>query len=975
MAGALRLPISTYRLQLSRRFRFADACELVPYLDDLGVTDCYSSPILKATPGSTHGYDICDHGRLNDELGSDEEFAAWCAALQARGLGHLVDFVPNHMSCDATVNQWWQDVLENGPSSPYARFFDVDWDPVKPELKGKVLLPLLGDQYGRVLERGELQLRFEAGALRLQYFNRDLPINPRQSPRVLGMDVDRLEQQLKGEPALREYLSILTALQNLPPYTDRDAARSVERQREKEVARERLARLVDESPAIKEHIDRTIRTANGTVGDRASFDELHALLEHQAYRLAYWRTAVDEINYRRFFDINELVGLRMEEPDVLEATHGLLRQLVAAGQVTGLRIDHPDGLFDPAEYFRRLQEMMRDAARAASGVDRPFYVVAEKILSAGEVLRSDWPVAGTTGYEFLNQVSGLFIDGRHARQLRRVYAVATGRQEPFEEVAYQSKRTIMLTAMASELNVLAHQLNGISERDRRHRDFTLNGCRAVLREVIACFPVYRTYIGARGVDAFDRAAVHEAIRHARRRNPLMEASIFEFLGEILLTAPAAARDEGHEERLQFAMKAQQFTGPVQAKGVEDTAFYRYHVLVSANDVGGHPSRLGVTPAEFHDANAARRESWPAAMMTTATHDTKRGEDTRMRINVLSEIPEAWRRAVSEWMRTNGRHRTRVGGAWAPDRNDEYLFYQTLVGVWPCAPANAPVPERADPDLVARVSAYMQKAVREAKVHTSWIDEDHEYGRAVSHFVEQTLGGPGAARFLRSLVPFQRRVADAGMINSLAQLVLKLAAPGVADCYQGNELWDLNLVDPDNRRDVDFPLRRQLLAGLMPLIGAVEEGQPRLSEVAALLHDWHDGRIKLFITACGLRFRRRQSAVVLDGDYTALAAAGPAADHVVAFARRHASGTLIAIVPRLVATLTADALAIPIGAEPWRPTRLSLPETVSKGPYRHLLTAESIQTTQEPGGGSIAIGDALRTSPVALLWAPSHERAS
>jgi (1->4)-alpha-D-glucan 1-alpha-D-glucosylmutase len=973
MSEAPKRPTSTYRLQFGARFRYTDARDLLPYLDDLGITDCYSSPILKATPGSTHGYDICDHSRLNEELGLEGEYTAWCDALRDRRFGHIVDFVPNHMSSDPTSNLWWRDVLENGPSSPYGRYFDVDWDPVKPELKGKVLLPMLGDQYGRVLERGELQLRFEEGALHLHYFDRDLPINPGEAPRVLGLHVDELERQIEGEPALREYLSILTALQNLPAYTDQDPARMVERQREKDVARERLARLVEQSPAIRTHVDAAVRLANGTVGDRASFDPLHDLLEHQPYRLAYWRTAVDEINYRRFFDINELIGLRMEEAEVFDATHRRLRQLIASAQITGLRIDHPDGLFDPAEYFRRLQQMAADARQEPSSGTPPFYVVAEKILSAGERLRDDWPVAGTTGYDFLNLVCGLFIDGRYVQRLRRVYTRFTGRQDAFDEVVYASKRTIMLTTMASELNVLAHALNRISERDRRHRDFTLNSCGTVLREVIACFPVYRTYISARGLDAFDRAAVEDAIAHARRRNPLMEASIFEFLEEILLTPPEVSSqdDPDADERLRFAMKMQQYTGPVQAKGVEDTAFYRYHVLVSANDVGGHPGRLGVTPAEFHEANVQRLEMRRNEMITTATHDTKRGEDTRMRISVISELPEVWRRAVSEWMLINSRHRTKIGGAWAPDRNDEYLFYQTLMGVWPMETAGSPVPERADPELLQRVSAYMQKAVREAKVHTSWIDEDHAYGRAVKRFVEQALGGKTSARFLRSFVRFARPVAHVGMINSLAQLVLKLASPGVSDFYQGNELWDLTLVDPDNRRPVDFAERQHLLAALQPLLLSIEDGQPRTADVAELVEHRDDGRIKMFVTAAGLRFRRRYAEVVLDGVYVPLRSDGPSADRVVAFARRHAAGTLLAVVPRLVASLSADVHPLPLDAETWGATQILLPEPSSTTPYRHLLTGETIVPGNGGEHGAMAVADLFRTIPVALLWSPSH----
>jgi (1->4)-alpha-D-glucan 1-alpha-D-glucosylmutase len=972
MASARRQPVSTYRLQLRPGFGFSEASDILPYLDELGITGCYVSPILKPTSGSAHGYDICDHHRLNPELGSQTEFESWCATLRSRGIGHIVDFVPNHMACDPVSNVWWRDVLENGPSSPFAKYFDVDWDPVKPELKGKILLPLLGDQYGRVLERGELQLRFEDGALHVRYFDRALPINPRQSPRVLGAGLDDLQQRFQGQAALREYLSILTALQNLPAYTEQDADRIVERQREKEVARERLNRLTTESPEIAEHIESAVRLANGIVGDRSSFDLLHTLLEHQAYRLAYWRTASDEINYRRFFDINELVGLRMEEPEVFEAMHALLRQLIASGQVTGLRIDHPDGLFDPAQYFDRIQQMATESRpewRSADGA-KPFYIVAEKILSEGESLREDWSVAGTTGYSFLNAVAGLFIDGRNAQRLRRVYGRLTGQQSSFADVAYRSKRTILLTAMASELNVLAHALNRLSERDRRNRDFTLNTCRAVLREVIACFPVYRTYVSERGVDAFDRAVVSSAIHQAQRRNPLMEPSIFEFLKAALLTdATSTSEDSDARERLRFAMQFQQFTGPVQAKGVEDTAFYRYHVLAAANDVGGNPARLGVSPAEFLDANVTRLRLSPGELMTTATHDTKRGEDARTRIAVLSESPDIWRRAVSVWMRANGRHRTKLTSGWAPDRNDEYLFYQTLVGAWPPDPARAPIPDQAPADLVTRVNAYMQKAIREAKVKTSWINEDQAYGRAMARFVERTLTGATSLRFLRSFVPLQRRIAARGMINSLSQLVLKLGSPGVSDVYQGNELWDLSLVDPDNRRSVDFRHRHRVLHELMPLIDSVAAGRCPREELIGLFESWEDGRIKLFITACALRFRRAHPEVVRDGIYDPLLPQGPSAEHLVGFGRRHQSGELLVIVPRLLVSLVPDD-SPPTGEAVWTTTRVQMPASYGARCYRHLLTGDTVLIEGGPEERWIRAADLYRHWPVAMLWAPA-----
>jgi len=959
-----RQPVSTYRLQLHGGFGFTSARDLVPYLAQLGVTECYSSPHFKANPGSLHGYDICDHSALNPELGTETDYDAFCGALQAHGLGHIVDIVPNHMAADPRSNPWWRDVLENGPSSPFGDFFDIDWNPVKPELKGRVLLPALGDQYGCVLERGELQLRLEDGALHLRYFDMDLPINPRQAPRVLGLHLDRLEQQMPGDPDVREYLSILTALQNLPPYTERDASLVAERQREKEVSRERLARLVDASPAIRRHVEAVVGEVNGAAGDPASFDRLHELLENQAYRLAYWRTASDEINYRRFFDINELVGLRMELPAVFDAAHALLKRLIDEGKVTGVRVDHPDGLFDPATYFKRLQALSA----------KPLYVVAEKILAPGEVLRQDWQVEGTTGYGFLNAVSGLFVDPRHVKTLRRVYTRLTGRTESFEEVAYRGRLTIMLTAMASELNVLAYALNRLSEGDRCSRDFTLTSCRQVLREVAACFPVYRTYVTARGASDFDRDVLATAIAEARRRNLLMEDSIFVFLSEILLPRcgpEGPGEDSVVRERLRFAMKMQQFTSPVQAKGIEDTAFYRYLALVSANDVGGHPSRLAAAPEDFHAANRHRLAAWPLELLATTTHDTKRGEDARARINVLSEIPDEWRRAVAEWMRVNNRNRTKIHGAWAPDRNDEYLCYQALLGAWPAEEVLAPVPERASEDMADRLASYVQKAAREAKVHTSWIHEDEEYGRAVGQFVRRTLTGRTAARFLAAFVPFERRIARAGMVNSLAQLVLKLASPGVPDFYQGTELWDLSLVDPDNRRPVDFAARQALLESLRPAIDRAEAGTDAADDVAALFERWSDGAIKLFVTTCGLRFRREHAGLLLSGDYSALEPEGPAADHLVAFARHDSSGTLLAIVPRLVMSLPTDNRSLPRGPDTWAETRILLPPWAGSVRYRHLLTGETVEATES----HLPAAAVFRTSPVALLWADASAAGS
>ena len=964
-----QIPVSTYRLQLHHGFGFAEACALVPYLAALGVTDCYMSPYLMASPGSTHGYDICDHNRFNPEVGSAEAYAAFAAALRSHGMGQIADIVPNHMGVDEAANPWWRDVLENGPCSPFAGFFDIDWEPVKDELHQKVLLPILGDQYGLVLEQGHLQLLFERGSFSLRYFDRNLPLNPRHSTRLLEYDLESLRRQLdEGDPDLLEFLSIITALRNLPLYTETDPVRVAERHREKEVTRERLERLAARAPHVAMHIEKAVRAFNGRAGRPDSFDRLHELLEVQPYRLAYWRTAAHEINYRRFFDINRLAGLRMHDLHVFDATHGLILRLIGERSITGLRIDHIDGLFDPQEYLVRLREAIRrqraNRPSAAPHTD-PFYIVTEKILSVGESLPEHWPVAGTTGYDFLNDLNGVFVDRRNQRALQRVYQRFTKLRTTFAEHIYASKKLIMDGSMASELNVLARALNRLSERDRRNRDFTLNSLRDALQEVVACSPIYRTYASGSGRTNADRAAIDTAIRRARQRNPAMESSIFSFVRDVLLPDDyRVPRPDDDQQRLTFAMKFQQYTGPVQAKGVEDTAFYRHTTLLSLNEVGGCPERFGCTVGEFHAANRRRAERWPHTMLATATHDTKRGEDVRARLNVLSELPEEWGRCIALWARLNRRHRTLVDQHPAPDRNDEYRYYQTLLGAWPAEWVTPTQPPHAD--FVARVRDYMLKAVREAKVHTSWITQNPDYETAMSSFVDGTLSD-AAVRFLGSFIPFQQKIARLGMINSLAQLTLKVAAPGVPDFYQGTELWDLSLVDPDNRRPVDYAKRQRLLHGLEPLLTA-EAADGRADGVAEILTHWNDGRIKLFVTATALRLRRRLPALFLEGTYEPLQAHGERADHVVAFARRDQQHAVVVVVPRLVAQLTSDTHWFPIGTDTWGDTRLFLAPAPAGRSYQNVLTGEWLHPEPVAGMARLPVEAVLRVCPVAILVA-------
>jgi (1->4)-alpha-D-glucan 1-alpha-D-glucosylmutase len=923
------VPPSTYRLQVHGGFTLSDAAAVVPYLSRLGVGAVYTSPYFAAAPGSTHGYDVTNHNEINPEVGGREAHTAFTDAVRAAGLQHVVDFVPNHMGISTLTNPWWRDVLANGPASKFANYFDIDWYPFKTELRRKLLLPILGDQYGQVLERGELKLEWcespwmEPGPpeLILTYFDTRLPVNASRVP-------------------------ALTDLANKTP---------------------------DER-------ERVLAAFNGTPGQPHTFDALHAVLEEQAYRLAYWRTAAHEINYRRFFDVNTLAGLRVEDPAVFTAIHQLLAELLREGRVTGVRIDHPDGLFDPAKYFAMLQDLAAESAGEGRRPGaRPLFVVAEKILSGRERLPRTWAVYGTTGYNFLNQLNGLFVDPANARRMRRIYGKLTGHTGSFDDLLYDTKRLIMDTSMASELTVLAHMLDRIGESSRKSRDFTLNSLRDALVEVVACFPVYRTYVDERGWAPDDRAQIERAIVRARRRNPAMDPTIFDFFREVVLPrdpeesgSPGIDRRGGYPPadaseaavRLQFAMKFQQYTGPLQAKGLEDTAFYRHNVLLSLNEVGGDPSRFGTPAAGFHDMNRLRREEWPYEMLATSTHDTKLGEDVRTRIDVLSEIPDEWEREVSRWMRLNRNARTIVDGEPAPDRNDEYRFYQVLAGAWPGG-------TEVSQTLVERLQAYMVKSIKEAKLHSSWINPFEAYENAASAFVQRVLQGREAPKFLPAFAPLQKRIARCGMINSLAQVTLKIASPGVPDFYQGSELWDLDLVDPDNRRPVDFDARAQRLDEVDGILA--EDACARRGLLARALCGWETGTVKLLVTAAALRLRAADPHLFLDGDYQPLDVETTVPARAIAFARTIAdpetgSGRVaIAIAPHLTARLVNGDRPFPVG-EMWKTSRVHMPPALAGLTYRDVFTGAEIRAARSESNAWIFVGQALSTLPVALLVA-------
>ena len=978
------VPVSTYRLQVHGAFPLTAAADVIPYLARLAVGAVYTSPYFAASPGSTHGYDVSNHNEINPELGGCAAHAAFVRAAAGHQLLHMVDFVPNHMGIGTGANTWWNDVLENGPSSAFAKFFDIDWaPPVKEELYAKLLLPILGDQYGQVLERGELQLVFRDGGLTLRYFDHDLPVNPDTAPRLFRAAVAPLTGTRGAEhPQLHEFLSIVASLENVPLYTETDPERMAIRQREKEVARGRMGRLVAESGAVLKAIEAAVARFNGEPGHPESFDDLHELLESQPYRLAYWRTAASEINYRRFFDVNTLAGLRVEDPTVFEETHRLLASLLSSDSVQAVRVDHPDGLFDPARYFSMLQDLAARSWNIGAEPDRegrpgrPLYVPAEKILSGREELPRRWAVHGTTGYNYLNDLNGLYVDARQARQLRRAYTKLTGRNEPFDDVLYRSKRLIIETAMASELTVLTHMLDRIAAGSRRSRDFTRDSLRDVIMEVVACFPVYRTYVDEDGWTPEDRAVVERAIARARRRNPAMESSLFDFFREVMLPRdveteplpndrrggyPPVTQEEARE-RLRFAMKLQQYTGPVQAKGLEDTAFYRYNLLVSTNEVGGDPGRFGRTPAEFHDANIHRVRNWPLELLATSTHDTKLGEDVRARINVISELSPDWTREAGRWMRINNPHRTLVEAEPAPDPNDEYRFYQALLGCWPL---DNPEDPRPDDELSPRMQEYMLKAVREAKVHTSWLTPNQPYEDALRTFVARTLDPKPGNRFMPAVAGLLRRVAATGMVNSLSQVAVKLGSPGIPDFYQGSELWDLSLVDPDNRRPVDFDRRRAMLDDVDRVLALCPmHRQPQLGE---MLRHWVDGRIKLLVTTAGLRLRRMDPELFLSGGYVPLATEVTVEGDAIAFARVHGGRVVLVVAPRLCARLFTDDLKPPLG-ETWKTSRVLLPSELAGRAFRHELSGVEIQPTTAGDQSWLFLGQIFEHIPVGILRA-------
>ena len=903
---------ATYRLQFHKGFTFRNAIELVPYLARLGISHIYASPLMEARPGSTHGYDIVNHNRLNPEIGNDTEFTALLKALRTHDMGLILDIVPNHMAVGGADNSWWLDVLEWGETSPYAAYFDINWEPLRNDLKGRVLLPVLGDQYGAVLERGEIVLRFDAaeGSLSAWYYQHRFPLSPPSYPIVLQ----------RGGPALAQLASDSVALQRLAPTDARVRATEL---------KHRLAAAARNDAAVTVAIETALGAFNGTPGRARSFRRLHRLLELQAYRIANWRVASEEINYRRFFNINDLAGLRIELPELFAATHRMVLAMIERGDIQGLRIDHVDGLFDPGSYCAQLRE------EAGASV----YITVEKILARYERL-PDWPISGSTGYDFANQALALFVDSSAETAMTRLYHRLTERFDDFDAVLYASKKRIMRINLASEMNVLARRFHLLAMADWRSRDFTFNGMLSALEEVIAGFPVYRTYVGPQGTSADDRRYIDWAIGVAMARCRPGETTILDFVKCVLL-----ADLPGHSQSadvLRTAMQFQQVTGPVMAKAFEDTAFYRYFRLLALNEVGGDPRRFGMSCAAFHHLTQERARLWPRAMLTTATHDTKRGEDGRLRIALLSELPLLWGRRVTYWLRLNRRHRGEIDAQPVPDRNVEYLFYQMLAGAWPVE--LQPDDIRAIGELTDHIEAAMIKSVREGKEQSSWSYPNLDYEAGLVRFVRGVLDTERPNPFLADFADFVELLARPAAIGSLAQLVLKLTVPGVPDIYQGGELWDFSLVDPDNRRSVDFAQRQALLDEIS---GAGTE---------ELGNAWQDGREKLFVTTRLLALRRTHPDFFAAADYQPLAIEnGRNSDRLCAFVRRHDGMALVTVIPHLTYGLFRDGGPADFGS-----TEIALP---SSGPWRNVFT-----DTRLTGRDRIRATELFRGFPVAVLFA-------
>ncbi len=913
----MRLPIATYRLQFNSRFGFREAKEIVPYLAKLGISDVYASPIFKARSGSDHGYDIVDHNLLNPDLGTAEDFEDLSEAIRAHGIGWIQDVVPNHMSY-SHENPMLSDVLERGGSSKYSQFFDVDWDHPSDELKGRLLAPFLGDLYGVALEKGEIRLIYDQLGFAIAYYDLRLPLRLKSYAKILSLGLRDLEQRL-GE----DNQAIVTLKSIILEANDGDPDPGLKR---------RLWDLFEQSNETRNFLASNLQEFNGDKKNPASFDLLDALLNDQLFRLCFWKVASDEINYRRFFIMNDLISLHTERYEVFDSIHSLLFDLVERAKITGLRIDHLDGLCDPEEYLRRLKYRLNDV-----------YIVAEKILLPGDAIPASWPMEGTTGYDFLNCQNGVMCNRARREEFEQIYSRFAGTGLSYDRVVYEKKKLIADRHMSGDVDNLARNLKNALGRDRRWSDITLSGIKKALIELMVLFPIYRTYASPQSFNESDRNIIRETSRRAKEKN-LDLFNELDFVEHFLLDP----KKEGKESWLMLIMRFQQHTGPLMAKGVEDTAMYVFYQLLSLNEVGGDPGGFGVSLDRFHLFNEEKARNWPHSMSATQTHDTKRGEDARARICVLSEIPEDWEAHIQSWRKMNEALKKTAMGEDVPDRNDEYFLYQTMIGAFPFHLEDLSV-------FRERAGSYLVKATREAKSHSGWVRPSTSYELAFVSFLEKILD---SEEFMKDFLQIQKRVANHGILNSLTQVLVKMTAPGIPDFYQGTELWDLNFVDPDNRRPVDFERRIMYLDEI-----AKREETNVKGLLKELLASKEDGRIKLFLIYMVLKARQQNADLFARGTYTRLGVAGRFAENVIAFAREYEGAWALTIAPRLTTALT-EKEEVPQGDFPgWHfsgDTRLILPKNAPS------FWSNAITTQHIGGEKEIPLYEILEQFPVALL---------
>jgi (1->4)-alpha-D-glucan 1-alpha-D-glucosylmutase len=949
----MRVPSATYRVQFHLNFRFSDAEAIVPYLHEMGITHLYASPRGRARKGSMHGYDVADPRHINSELGTEEEFTRLVERLHKYGMGLLLDIVPNHMAA-SPENPWWVDVLENGLESPYAFYFDIDWDAPGakyPDVqKNQVVLPILADQYDRVLFSQNIALKFDEGGFSIHAQGNPVPVSPRTYTEILSPCLQVLSESRADHETLRSFREVLGIATSLALASGDGAGAEKPRAAMRAEMKARLWELYLGQNQVRTALDETLQFFNGTAGDAESFKPLDSLLVKQNYRLAHWRTAAGEINYRRFFGLNDLVAMRVEDQQVFNATHALVFRLVEENKVDGLRVDHIDGLLDPVEYLDRLQNA-RNVQPDDDSNALNIYTIVEKIVSGDEELPENWRTAGTTGYDFLNVLNTLFIDPHGWHELEDIYREFTGIRSSFSDTWYVRKRQVMEELFGSDIRVLAFRLGRLAALDPRGRDLPMRDLIRGLKEVTARLPVYRTYIRDLELPVIDRAYLSQAIRFAHRPAITSEVSkaVFDFFRRVFLLDPPIRPVAYRQAWLDFLMRWQQFSGAVMAKGMEDTAFFVHHGLLSLNEVGCNPFRKGIRfgIAAFHDFNRTRLKKYPFSLNATSTHDTKWSEDVRARINVLSELPNEWQQRLSKWSNLNQRRKIQVGKLLAPSPNEEVLLYQALLGIWPFG----------EPNLVEireRLDAFLLKAVREAKTHSNWFSPNEPYERALSDFLAAVLGPLPANEFLSDFVDFSEEIAAYGACNAWAQLLLKMTAPGVPDFYQGNGLWQFRLTDPDNRNLVDYRERMTTIDSLSGL-----EHEPAEKVLSELLKTWRDGRLKLFLAKKVLTFRRAHKDLFLLGDYIPLTATGAKNENVCCFARRRKDTWVITAAPRLTTKLVKPG-AFPVG-EVWDKSALTLPRG-APAEWTDLFTAQPVSASR----GSVRLASVFANVPFGVL---------